>query len=89
DLDREIDSLLKAISTQNKIIRLEFIKLPHNLALEVMAHYLRQNGYISFNSKLLNHVVVAAKAYANGKKFSVNAKNYILIDKNHITFKTI
>jgi tRNA(Ile)-lysidine synthase len=79
DLDQALDELLVNISKDNKLLKNEFINLPHKLALEVMAKWLRQNKISNYNSKLLNNLVVAAKSYKNQSQFSINKTAHLLI----------
>jgi tRNA(Ile)-lysidine synthase len=74
-LNNEIDTLLvKHLSNQgvnNQIIRSWFNNLPHNVAKEVMATWLRQNGIKDFDKKMIERLVIAAKTATAGKKFSL------------------
>ena len=87
-LDREIDKLLTLMTKDHKLDRPQFIKLPHKLGLELMAHWLRQNGISSFDTKLLNKLVVAAKTYRQDSKFSINKTAHLLVKTKFLEIKT-
>ena len=87
-LDQEIDGLLTSMTKDKGLDRLKFINLPHKLALELMAHWLRQNNISSYDSKLLNKLVVAAKTYRNDSKFSINKTAYLLVKTKFLEIKT-
>lgn len=87
-LDQEIDGLLTSMTKDKGLDRLKFINLPHKLALELMAHWLRQNDISSYDSKLLNKLVVAAKTYRNDSKFSINKTAYLLVKTKFLEIKT-
>jgi tRNA(Ile)-lysidine synthase len=70
-IDDEIDSLLDDMATGQKLNRLKFISLPHKLALEILASWLRLNNISSFDSKLLNTLLVAAKTYKDGSLIKI------------------
>jgi tRNA(Ile)-lysidine synthase len=74
--NREIDTLLDAQFSQVrtdgiKLDRQWFIRLPHAVALEAMAAWLRDNGVRDFDGKTLERLVVAAKTAGAGKRFDV------------------
>lgn len=73
-LNEEIDSLLATQlhiqSKQNQIDRRWFVQLPHNVAAEVMAAWLRQND-LPFNRRRIHDLVVAAKTYTPGKRADI------------------
>lgn len=71
ELDRLLAGQLRGQPGENKLSRLWFILLPHQVALEVMAAWLREQGIRSFDSKALERLVVAAKIGANGHTFDV------------------
>lgn len=74
-LNQAIDDLLnlnlQAQTDGSKLNRQWFVGLPHNVAKEVMAAWLRRHG-AGFDKKLIEKLVVAAKTYAPGKVTSVN-----------------
>jgi tRNA(Ile)-lysidine synthase len=87
-LDKEIDDLLVSMTKDQRLDRYKFINLPHKLALELMAHWLRKNNLNSFDTKFLNKLVVAAKTYKHGSKFSINKAAYLLVETKFLEIKT-
>lgn len=68
------DLLADQLSGQPDAGRLDrawFIQLPHGVARETMAAWLRANGLHDFDSKTLERLVAAAKTAAPGKRFDV------------------
>ena len=87
-LDQELNQLLVDISQGNQLMRNQFINLSHSLSLELMAYWLRQNKILSFDTKLLNNLVIAAKTYKPHTKFSVNKTAYLMIETKFLEIKT-
>jgi len=88
ELDKALDELLGNLSEDNILDRNKFISLPHKLAVEVMAHWLRQNKILTFDSKLLNNLVTASKTYKNGSLFSINKTASLLMETEFLVIKT-
>lgn len=87
DTNREIDGLLEdQLKTQpeSRLDRDWFIGLPHGVALETMAAWLRANGLGGFDSKALERLVVAAKTAGPGKVFDVLNGAYISVGKHDL-----
>lgn len=82
----EIDSLLAAqLHLQpggDLIDRQWFIMLPHNVAREIVAAWLRRLGILGFDRQMLERIVIAAKTYMPGKKIDVNGRYYILVRRD-------
>lgn len=87
-LDIELSNLLTSMNHQEKLDRSKFISLDHNLSLELMAYWLRQNKILSFDTKLLNNLVIAAKTYKPHTKFSINKTAYLMIETKFLAIKT-
>lgn len=86
--NRELDtSLAKQLETQpiaGTLDRQWFNRLPHAVAREVMASWLRAHDMRSFDSKTLERLVVAAKVAAAGKKFPVQAGLSLGVHTGHL-----
>lgn len=80
-LNEEIDRLLALqLHLQPAVHQLSrkwFVGLPHAVAREAMAAWLRNNGIRNFDKKMLERLVVAAKTFHPDKAFSVN-KDYFM-----------
>ncbi len=82
--DQIDEKLIHFLHTQPKkrhIDRHWFTMLPHDVALEVMATWLRLNN-CQYDSKLLEKLVAGAKTLANGKQMDID-KQHILIVRDH------
>lgn len=87
-LNDEIESLLdQFIATGDELNRHVVVMLPHALAKELIAHWLRRNGVADFDSILLEKIVVDAKTFIAGKKTAIKKNAYILYSKKDIILK--
>jgi tRNA(Ile)-lysidine synthetase-like protein len=88
EINREIDSLLlnqlDLKSTAGNLDRYWFTQLPHAVARETMAAWLRAHGLRDFDSKTLERLVVAAKVAAPGKTFDVLRGSRLAIGPDHL-----
>jgi tRNA(Ile)-lysidine synthetase-like protein len=84
----EIDSLLaEQLHLQpngDALDRQWFIMLPHKVALEIVAAWLRHLGIADFDHPLLERIVVAAKTYAAGKRLDVNKRFVIAVTNDQV-----
>jgi len=87
-LNRQIDTLLaEDLAKQpgkDELRRSWFIALPHSVAAETMAAWLRQNGIADFDRARIERLVVAAKTARPGKKADVNADHQLENTKESI-----
>lgn len=65
-LDTQLINYLHVQPSQGVLSRKAFVHLPHNVAREVMASWLRHQGVRGFDSKALERLVVAAKTAKPG-----------------------
>jgi len=88
-LDINIADYLKhGASDVSEVNRANFINLPHNLACEAMAAWLRLNGLRDFDKKAINRLVVSAKTLRPGQSASVGNGVSLHINKTNICLKT-
>lgn len=80
-IDGALVSQLHIQPSTHVIDRKYFIKLPHNVAREFMATWLRARGISSFDKKTLERLVTASKTYKPGKRASVNKKHNLAIGR--------
>jgi tRNA(Ile)-lysidine synthase len=64
-----------------------FISLPHQVALEVMAHWLRQNKAGEISKQLLERLVNGAKTKQPGKLLDVDKKHVIKVTKTELALQ--
>lgn len=67
----------------DKLDRQWFIHLPHAVAREVLATWLRRHK-ISFDKKTLERLVVAAKTYGHQKQAPIAGGYYLSIEKDYL-----
>jgi tRNA(Ile)-lysidine synthase len=82
--DQIDEKLIHFLHTQPKkqhIDRHWFTMLPHDVALEVMAMWLRLND-CTFDNKLLERLVTGAKTLANGKQMDID-KRHVMTVRDH------
>lgn len=84
EIDAEITHLLQFISNGSELDRKTFIELPHKVALEVMAEWLRQNEIRQFDKKLLEKLVATSKTIKPGKQADVNAECFLGVTKTKL-----
>lgn len=61
-----------------------FIMLPHNVAREIVAAWLRRLGVTDFDRQLLERIVVAGKTFAPGKLVDVNGRYVIMVHADRL-----
>jgi tRNA(Ile)-lysidine synthase TilS/MesJ len=87
EINQEIDDILIGqLHIQpaiNKLDRHWFIMLPHSVAKEVMAAWLRRAG-LKFDRKLLEKLVAGTKTLAAGRSLSVSSKAKIKVTKDEL-----
>lgn len=70
-LDDMLAGQIREQSSEDGLDRRWFGQLPHQVALEVMAAWLREQGVRDFDRKTLERLVVAAKTAPEGQRFDV------------------
>ena len=87
----EIDSLLaEQLHLQPSGMVLDrqwFIMLPHAVAREIVAAWLRHLGITDFDRQLIERIVIAAKTYAAGKQLDVNGRYVIAVTDDRLILK--
>jgi tRNA(Ile)-lysidine synthetase-like protein len=87
-LNEEIDELLeKELERQpaaNELSRSWYLQLPYAVASEMMAAWLRRNGFHQFDRHTIDRLVVQAKTASPGKLADVNAQLVVQFTKNRI-----
>lgn len=85
-INTELDQLLiNALHVQPALHSLDrhwFIMLPYAVSAEVMAAWLRQNNMRSFDKKLINRLVVAAKTLQPGKVQDITSTAVLKVYKS-------
>jgi hypothetical protein len=89
DTNRELDEALYSYvhAQEGGLERRSFTALPHKVAREVMAAWLRENGLHNYDQKTLERLVVAAKTYQTGKRADILNKRYLLVGRDILALK--
>lgn len=88
----ELDSLLRRQldlqPNDKELMRSWFIALPHAVAREVIAAWLRSSGISDFDRKGLERIVVQAKTLPAGKRIDVSGKFLIAVRAKSLSLQT-
>lgn len=82
-VNRELDELL-ARAVEAELAREWFIGLPHDVAREVMATWLRLHGVGEFNTAALERLAVAGKTAAPGKSIDIAQGRRMLVGNDFL-----
>jgi tRNA(Ile)-lysidine synthase len=87
--DKEIDTLLVKyqLLTSQELPRSQFVQLPHAVAREMMAAWLRQHGIRDFDHRTIERLVVAAKTGRPGQLFPVMHGASLEIKRGNLALK--
>jgi tRNA(Ile)-lysidine synthase len=85
-LNHEIDTILHEYTQSGELDRHWFIMLPHAVAAEVMAAWLRRNGG-AFDRRGIDRLVVFGKTARPGKHADVDKNIKLQAGKEHITLR--
>lgn len=87
-LNTEIENLLAlGLHLQPAVDSLDrhwFIMLPHNVAREVMAEFLRKHKARGFTTKTLDRLIIAAKTFKPGQQADVDKNHVLKINKSRL-----
>lgn len=83
DVNREIDTLLTPYISSAELNRRQFVLLPHAVAAEVMAAWLRRYE-ASFDRRTIERLVVFAKTAVLGKLADIDKQHQLQAGKEHI-----
>lgn len=86
-IDQILDNELHIQSVGGMIDRQWFIQLPHIVARETMATWLRSQGERNFDKKMLERLVVAGKAARAGSVHSVSRFTQLNVERNFLALK--
>lgn len=90
-VNREIDSLeqqlLQTNRLDNGLSRQWFASLPHGVAKDVLAAWLRQNGPADFDRQTIERLSVLAKTKPAGKRLDVRHGYQIKLKQNHLALE--
>ena len=76
-IDDQIAKMLQFIETDKELDRALFTALPHKIAAEIVAGWLRSHGIRDFDKRIIERLTTTAKTYPAGKIIDIN-KRYIV-----------
>ncbi|CAN5655566.1 hypothetical protein BH23PAT1_BH23PAT1_4310 [soil metagenome] len=79
NIDAHLANHLHMHPAIDRLDRLQFIMLPHNVASEVMAAWLRVHGVRQFDRKSIDRLVISAKTRRAGARIDVNKRLKLLL----------
>lgn len=85
EVNVELNALLEQLlggQDPRMLSRHAFIMLPHTLARETLAAWLRQNGIREFDRPAIERMTVRLKVLPHGKRIDISKGYYIIIGKN-------
>lgn len=87
----EIDAILASFvaAPGGKLDRHWFVELPHTVALEVIAAWLRQNGITGYDRKMLERLAAAAKSAKNGTLHNTLGNSFMSVSRNELALVTL
>lgn len=89
EIDQEIAKILQLENgKKNRIRKYAVIMMPHEVACESVAAWLRINGIGDFDRKLIERVVVAIKTYKTGRTADISKGRYVLISDSYAVIKS-
>ncbi len=86
-LDTELENHFKLHPDPNALERHLFINLPHPVALEVIASWLRRHNIRQFDKTLLERLVIAAKTLEAGKRVDIDGRHELVVHKDRMELK--
>lgn len=87
ELDGHITGLLHVQPAMSQLDRLWFVKLPHDIAREVVRTWLGRHGANNITKKTIERVIVSIKTGKIGQQVDIDHKNIISIGRNTVTFQ--
>lgn len=87
ELDTQLINLLHLQPSRTQLDRSWFNSLPHDIAKEVLAMWLRLNGLSGFDSRTLERLTIAAKVSRPGKRIDVFLGRYISVEKQYLALR--
>jgi tRNA(Ile)-lysidine synthase len=91
ETNEEIDSLLAEqlhLQPAGDILdRQWFIMLPHAVAREIVAAWLRKLGVANFDKQTLERITIAAKTYLPGKQIDINARFIVAVYMDRLVMR--
>lgn len=87
-IDNQLAAFLHRQPAVTVLSRLDITMLPHSVAKELVAHWLRLNGQHQFSSKLLERLTVALKTAKPRTVVEIDSKNRVHFDAKHASLQS-
>jgi len=87
NIDMELANHLHMQPETTQLNRRYFIQLPHSIAKEVLATWLRRAGIRDFDSRTLQRIVVGAKTLDVGASIDVDVSHKIVVTKSNLALE--
>lgn len=87
EIDDLIDLLVAELTMDGELIRRQFFLLPHAVAREVMAAWLRKHGVANIDRKMLERLVHGSKLFAVGQQINISGKDFVIVKKDYLALK--
>jgi tRNA(Ile)-lysidine synthetase-like protein len=88
-LDTGLAKLLKKHIINGRLDRQWFILLPHDVAKEMMATWLRQNGLASFDRRTIDRLVVASKTFRANTQVDIYNDYSLVVTQKQLALTSI
>lgn len=88
ELDSELANLLHVQPSRTELDRRYLIYLPHDVACELVAAWLRANRIANFDRAAINRIVVHAKTLRPGQHITVNRQHFITVGSHNLALKS-
>jgi len=86
-VNAQLDALLLPQVESRELSRQWFVSLPHGIAREVMAAWLRVNGIRDFDKPAIERAVVGAKTALPGKQVAIKKGIAVEVNKTNLALK--
>ncbi|HEX8227524.1 MAG TPA: tRNA lysidine(34) synthetase TilS [Candidatus Saccharimonadales bacterium] len=87
EIDITVDAMLHDITADGRLNRQSFILLEHAVAREVLAQWLRSQGFRELDRRLLERITLAAKTYTVGKSADIGGGRILRVCKNYLALE--
>lgn len=85
-IDNDLGVYLHSQPSRQSLDRHAFALLPHSVAREVVASWLRSHGVADFDSVFLEKLVVGFKTLSPGKQIDIDARHRVLVGRESLVF---
>lgn len=85
DINKQADALLDGLgAAQEKLAKKLVLATDHQLACEIIAHWLRAQGLPAFDSKIVERLVVSAKTLQPGKQVPIYGGHNMIVGREEL-----